>query len=41
MTCASTRGKDGQGLRLHLASALWGQNGYTYLGEFLDTMVEN
>lgn len=35
------RGKDGQGFRLHIANALWGQADYAFLDEFLDTLAEN
>jgi len=35
------QGKDGEGFRLHIANALWGQSGYTFLQEFLDTLAEN
>lgn len=35
------QGKDGQGFRLNIANALWGQTGYTFLDAFLDTLAEN
>jgi serpin B len=34
-------GKDGEGFRLHIANAIWGQEGYGFLSEFLDTLAEN
>ena len=33
--------KEGQGLRLHLANAIWGQRGYRFLPQFLDTLARN
>lgn len=33
------RGKDGQGFRLNIANALWGQAGYAYLPAFLATLA--
>ena len=33
--------KEGQGLRLHLANAIWGQRGYRFLSQFLDTLARN
>lgn len=38
---AGARGKDGEGFRLNIANALWGQEGYEFLAEFLDTLAEN
>lgn len=35
------RGKDGEGFRLNIVNALWGQEGYQFLPEFLDTLAEN
>ena len=35
------RGKDGEGFRLHIVNALWGQEGYTFLTSFLDLLAEN
>ena len=35
------QGKDGEGFRLHIVNALWGQEGYEFLSEFLDTLAEN
>jgi serpin B len=35
------RGKDGEGFRLHIANAIWGQAGYTFLSEFLDVLAVN
>lgn len=34
-------GKDGQGFRLNVANAIWGQAGYQFLAGFLDTLAEN
>jgi serpin B len=34
-------GKDGEGFRLNVVNALWGQTGYTFLEPFLDTLAEN
>jgi serpin B len=34
-------GKDDQGFRLNIANALWGQEGYPFLPEFLDLLAEN
>jgi serpin B len=31
-------GKDGEGFRLHVVNALWGQEGYAFLPEFLDLL---
>ncbi len=30
-----------EGFRLHIANALWGQRGYKFLREFLDTLAQN
>ena len=34
-------GKDGQGFRLNVANALWGQTGESFEGPFLDTLAQN
>ena len=34
-------GTDGQGFRLNIANALWGQTGHTFLDPFLDTIARN
>jgi len=34
-------GKDGEGFRLNIVNALWGQEGYKFLSEFLDLLAEN
>ena len=34
-------GQDGQGFRLNIANALWGQIGFSFLPEFLDTLADN
>ena len=34
-------GKDGDGFRLNIVNTLWGQEGYAFLSEFLDTLAEN
>ncbi len=34
-------GKDGQGFRLNIVNAIWGQRGYKFLREFLDVLAEN
>jgi serpin B len=33
--------KDGEGFRLHIVNAIWGQEGYGFLSEFLDVLAEN
>jgi serpin B len=33
------QGKDGEGFRLNIVNAIWGQTGYTFLDEFLDTLA--
>ncbi len=33
------RGKDGEGFRLNIVNALWGQEGYPFLPEFLDLLA--
>jgi serpin B len=35
------RGKDGEGFRLNIVNAIWGQEGYQFLSEFLDVLAEN
>ncbi|MBI2848451.1 MAG: serpin family protein [Chloroflexi bacterium] len=35
------KGKDGEGFRLHVVNALWGQKGYAFLDPFLDILAEN
>ena len=35
------KGKDGEGFRLTIVNAIWGQNGYSFLPEFLDVLAEN
>jgi len=35
------RGRRGQPFRLHIANALWGQSGYSFLPDFLDLLAEN
>jgi serine protease inhibitor len=37
----NARGKDGEGFRLNIVNALWGQDGHDFLAEFLDTLAEN
>ena len=34
-------GREGQPFRLHIANALWGQEGFSFLPEFLDTLAVN
>jgi serpin B len=34
-------GKDGEGFRLNVVNALWGQEGYTFLPAFLELLAEN
>jgi serpin B len=34
-------GKDGEGFRLNIANALWGQEGYPFLPEFLSLLASN
>jgi len=34
-------GKDGEGFRLHVVNALWGQKGYKFEDAFLDTLAQN
>jgi serpin B len=35
------QGKDGQGFRLNVANAIWGQKNYEFLPTFLDVLAEN
>jgi len=35
------KGKDGNGFRLHIVNAIWGQKDYQFLPEFLDVLAEN
>ena len=35
------QGKDGQGFRLNIVNAIWGQKGYGFLSTFLDVLAEN
>jgi serpin B len=35
------QGKDGEGFRLNVVNAIWGQKGYEFLTEFLDVLAEN
>jgi len=35
------QGKDDKGFRLNIVNAIWGQNGFTFLQDFLDTLAEN
>lgn len=35
------RGKDGEGFRLHIVNAIWGQKDLEFLSEFLDLLAEN
>jgi serpin B len=35
------QGKDGEGFRLNVVNAIWGQAGYAFLPEFLDVLAEN
>ncbi len=34
-------GKDGEGFRLNIVNAIWGQNDYEFLSDFLDVLAEN
>jgi serpin B len=34
-------GKDGEGFRLHIVNAIWGQKDYEFLVSFLDVLAEN
>ena len=35
------KGKDEEGFRLNIVNAIWGQEGYKFLSEFLDVLAEN
>ncbi|HEY96070.1 MAG TPA: serpin family protein [Dehalococcoidia bacterium] len=35
------KGKDDEGFRLNIVNAIWGQQDFTFLPEFLDTLAEN
>jgi len=35
------KGKDEKGFRLNIVNAIWGQKGFTFLQNFLDTLAEN
>jgi len=35
------KGKDGEGFRLHIVNAIWGQKDFKFLPEFLDLLAEN
>jgi len=35
------QGKDGEGFRLNIVNAIWGQEDYRFLAEFLDVLAEN
>jgi serpin B len=35
------QGKDGEGFRLNIVNAIWGQNDYEFLPAFLDVLAEN
>jgi len=35
------KGKDGEGFRLNIVNAIWGQKNYAFLVSFLDTLAEN
>ena len=35
------KGKDGEGFRLNIVNAIWGQEDYEFLSEFLDLLAEN
>jgi len=37
----AAKGKDGEGFRLNIVNAIWGQEGYKFLSEFLDVLAEN
>ncbi len=38
---ATSQGKDGDGFRLNIVNAIWGQNDYQFLDQFLDVLAEN
>ena len=35
------KGKDGEGFRLNIVNAIWGQTGYSFLPRFLDVLAES
>lgn len=35
------QGRDGEGFRLHIVNAIWGQKDYTFLEDFLDVLAKN
>lgn len=35
------KGKDGEGFRLHVVNAIWGQRGYKFTPQYLDTLATN
>ncbi len=35
------QGKDGEGFRLNIVNAIWGQKNYEFLSDFLDVLAEN
>jgi serpin B len=35
------QGKDGEGFRLNIVNAIWGQKDYSFLPAFLDVLAEN
>ncbi len=35
------KGKDGEGFRLNIVNAIWGQQDYEFLNQFLDVLAEN
>ena len=35
------KGKDDKGFRLNIVNAIWGQKGYAFLQDYLDTLAEN
>jgi serpin B len=37
----SAEGKDGEGFRLNIVNAIWGQKDYEFLSDFLDVLAEN
>lgn len=38
---AGAKGKDGEGFRLNIVNAIWGQQDYQFLADFLDVLAEN
>lgn len=38
---AASQGKDGDGFRLNIVNAIWGQKNYQFLTQFLDVLAEN